>query len=125
MTIVIRRGQPEDWPAIVDFNCKMARETEGINLDTAKVTSGVQAVMADGQMGFDVIAEASNDETTTIAGALMVTQEWSDWRNGLFWWIQSNSAIHSVYCKHLPEVILKSWWLYIEKSCCIIAIETS
>lgn len=89
MPIVIRRGQQVDWPELVDFNCRMAKETENITLDRTTVTKGVQSLLADGKMGFYIIAESTGADSPEIAGALMVTTEWSDWRNGLFWWIQS------------------------------------
>ena len=63
----------------------MAQETEGLELDEAVVRPGVAAVLADDSRGFYLIADIDGN----IAGQLMVTYEWSDWRNGLFWWIQS------------------------------------
>lgn len=81
----IRTARPEDAPAMVEFNQAMALETEGKRLDTAVLTNGVNAVFADSRKGFYVVAERDN----RIIGGLMVTFEWSDWRNGWFWWIQS------------------------------------
>ena len=63
----------------------MAQETEELALDADVVRPGVAAVLADDTLGFYLVAEVDGQ----AAGQLMVTYEWSDWRNGLFWWIQS------------------------------------
>lgn len=81
----IRIAGQEDAAALVAFNQAMALETEGKHLDPLKIGPGVEAVFGDGTKGFYVVAE----EEGTIAGGLMVTFEWSDWRNAWFWWIQS------------------------------------
>jgi ribosomal protein S18 acetylase RimI-like enzyme len=85
MSIIIRRANGSDIPDLVEFNQAMALETEGKALDTETLVSGVSAVFADANKGFYVVAEADGQ----ILGGLMVTTEWSDWRNGWFWWIQS------------------------------------
>lgn len=98
MEMNIRRGRSADWQALVEFNCQMAKETENLVLDKETVTNGVQALLADNSQGFYVIAEVdgvavnrspAEGEMAEIAGSLMVTTEWSDWRNGVFWWVQS------------------------------------
>jgi GNAT superfamily N-acetyltransferase len=81
----IRLAGSEDVPDLVEFNQAMALETEGKTLDPAILSNGVAAVFSDSAMGFYVVAE--NEQG--IIGGLMVTTEWSDWRNGWFWWIQS------------------------------------
>ena len=81
----IRTATLGDVEALVEFNQAMALETEGKRLDTEILRAGVSAVFADGRKGFYVVAEQEN----TVAAGLMVTTEWSDWRNGWFWWIQS------------------------------------
>ena len=88
----IRRATANDADALVAFNQAMALETEGKTLDPGKIAPGVGAVFADEKKGFYVVA----DQDGRIVGGLMVTYEWSDWRNAWFWWIQS------VYI--LPEV---------------------
>ena len=70
---------------MVEFNQAMALETEGKSLDDAVLSRGVDAVFDDPQKGFYVVTEIDGE----IVGGLMVTFEWSDWRNGWFWWIQS------------------------------------
>ena len=75
----------EDINSLVDFNIKMAKETENKILNKKIVTKGVSEVLTDITLGYYVIAKNKN----TILGSLMITYEWSDWRNGMFWWIQS------------------------------------
>jgi len=81
----IRIAKSEDAPDLVEFNQAMAMETEGKRLETNILQSGVEAVFGDVNKGFYVVAEEENK----IIGGLMVTFEWSDWRNNWFWWIQS------------------------------------
>ena len=81
----IRTATPEDVHALVEFNQAMALETEGKRLDTDVLRAGVSAVFADEKKGFYVVVEREG----SVAAGLMVTTEWSDWRNGWFWWIQS------------------------------------
>src|SRR5215211_2165944 len=88
----IRSAKSDDSSALVEFNQAMALETEGKHLDAQILQSGVEAVFHDEKKGFYVVAE----EDARIVGGLMITFEWSDWRDSWFWWIQS------VYI--LPEV---------------------
>jgi len=81
----IRIAVPEDADALVEFNQAMALETEGKHLDGDTLRRGVEAVFGDESKGFYAVAE----DTERIIGGLMITYEWSDWRNGWFWWIQS------------------------------------
>lgn len=81
----IRLANKADSDALVEFNQAMALETEGKTLDPDKITNGVAAVFGDQKKGFYVVAE----DNGRIVGGLMVTYEWSDWRNAWFWWIQS------------------------------------
>ena len=83
--MIIRLGQAADAPALIEFNQAMALETEGKKLASEILQKGVEAVFAYDKKGFYVVAE--NDGK--IVGGLMVTFEWSDWRDGWFWWIQS------------------------------------
>jgi len=86
--LLIRKARFEDWGRIVDFNLQMAKETEGKILDENVVREGVKAVLDNKSRGFYLLAE--NDEgTKIIVGQLMITFEWSDWRNSNIWWIQS------------------------------------
>ena len=81
----IRLAEKTDAPALVEFNQAMALETEGKTLDAQILQSGVESVFHDEKKGFYVVAE----ENGRIVGGLMITFEWSDWRDGWFWWIQS------------------------------------
>jgi len=81
----IRNATLEDVATIVDFQLKMALETEGLTLDFDVVTQGVTAVFCDSSKGGYFVAE----EEGVVVASLMITHEWSDWRNGLVWWIQS------------------------------------
>ena len=81
----IRLAKASDAGSLVEFNQAMAFETEGKKLDGATLTAGVEAVFADEKKGFYAVAEQDG----RIAAGLMVTYEWSDWRNAWFWWIQS------------------------------------
>ena len=82
----VRKAATEDLHALVNFNQLMAMETENKQLDTTTLTRGVNAVLSDPHKGFYLVAETDQND---IAGSLMVTLEWSDWRNSHFWWIQS------------------------------------
>lgn len=82
----IRRAVPADADRLVDFAVAMARETEDKALARGTVQAGVRAFLDDAGLGACLVAE---DETGAVVGTLSVTFEWSDWRNGVFWWIQS------------------------------------
>ena len=82
----IRRAISSDAPVIAAFNAAMARETEHLELDPIRLLTGVEAVLADPAKGFYTVAESGGGQ---VVGQLMITFEWSDWRNGNFWWIQS------------------------------------
>jgi len=83
--IVVRPARAQDADDIARFNLAMALETEGKALDPATLRAGVDAVLADARHGFYLVAEADGAN----AGCLMITYEWSDWRNGQWWWLQS------------------------------------
>ena len=83
--IVVRLATSEDQPHLVEFNSLMAQETEAKALDLPTLRQGVASVFQKGDRGFYLVAELEG----TVAGQLMITTEWSDWRNGYFWWIQS------------------------------------
>src|SRR5262245_33115504 len=83
--IQIRSATYADAEILVRFNIAMARETENRVLPLDKITPGVKTILSRTEQGFYLIAEFDGQ----VAGSLMVTTEWSDWRNGLFWWVQS------------------------------------
>ncbi len=80
-----RDARAADAAAIIDFQIAMARETEDFALDRAVCTAGVNAVFADPSLGRYFVAE----DGSALVASLMITPEWSDWRNGVVWWIQS------------------------------------
>ncbi|KAB8335808.1 GNAT family N-acetyltransferase [Scytonema tolypothrichoides VB-61278] len=82
---LIRLAKPDDLDVLVEFNRAMARETEDKDLCLDILTAGVETLLKNPILGFYVVAENQNK----VTGSLMVTTEWSDWRNGIFWWIQS------------------------------------
>jgi GNAT superfamily N-acetyltransferase len=85
MDLTIRTALRSDAVALTEFNQAMALETEGKQLDPTTLAHGVAEVFNDSAKGFYIVAEEGGD----IVGGLMVTREWSDWRCGWFWWIQS------------------------------------
>lgn len=91
MNLSIRRAAADDLDRIVLFNQAMAKETEGRKLDRGTLTRGVEAMLADPARGCYFVAEVEGiaPDEAEIVGQLAVTTEWSDWRNGEIWWIQS------------------------------------
>jgi ribosomal protein S18 acetylase RimI-like enzyme len=85
MNINIRAARIEDEGFLAAGNVAMALESEHKQLDPSTVTRGVRAVLSDPGRGRYFVAERGG----LPVGQLMVTYEWSDWRNGNFWWIQS------------------------------------
>src|SRR5262245_58399816 len=85
MSLTIRPGRPEDTAIVTRFNMLLAEESEGKTLDQATVTAGVRAILSDSGKGLYFLAEREGE----IVGQLMISLEWSDWRNGWIWWLQS------------------------------------
>lgn len=83
--ITYREAHSSDLDRIVAFQLAMARETEGVELDPATCTLGVRALFDDPDKGRYYLAEKDGQ----VVGSLMITTEWSDWRAGTVWWIQS------------------------------------
>jgi len=84
-TLRVRRATAADADTLRDFNVAMAAETEGVALDAERVGRGVALCLADPAKGFYLVAERGG----VAVGQTMVTYEWSDWRAGTFFWIQS------------------------------------
>jgi GNAT superfamily N-acetyltransferase len=82
---IIRRARIEDQDTIVEFNRRLARETESVELDLPTITAGVRALLTDPSKGVYFIAEIDGQ----VVGQAMITREWSDWRNSDIWWFQS------------------------------------
>ncbi|MFL5341214.1 MAG: GNAT family N-acetyltransferase [Gemmataceae bacterium] len=85
MTVTIRSATPADAGVIAEYNHRLALETENKVLDPPVLAAGVARVLGDPSRGLYFVAEAGGD----VVGQLMVTFEWSDWRNGWVWWLQS------------------------------------
>ena len=83
--VMYRAAQPSDRNVIVDFQVAMARETEDVALDREICTKGVAAVFDNPSLGRYFVAESAG----RVVASLLLTYEWSDWRNGMVWWIQS------------------------------------
>jgi ribosomal protein S18 acetylase RimI-like enzyme len=83
--ITVRPATLDDAEFVVRGNAEMARETENLTLDIERLRAGIRAMFETPSRGFYLIAELGGIR----AGQMMITYEWSDWRNGVFWWIQS------------------------------------
>ena len=81
----VRNAIPDDAGTITEFQMKMARETENISLDRETVRKGVTAVFGDHLKGQYYVAETEGK----VVASLLITYEWSDWRNCNVWWFQS------------------------------------
>lgn len=83
--MLIRRAEPDDIDTVVEFNARLAEESEGVRLDRSRLGDGVRAVLEDEGKGLYFLAVSNGGPV----GQLGLTYEWSDWRNGVFWWLQS------------------------------------
>lgn len=104
---MIRKAELEDAKIIADFNCKMAVETEGLELDKDKVISGVKHAIEDYSKAEYYLYELDG----TVVGQLMITKEWSDWRDGYLWWIQSVYVTDQYRC----QGIFRGLYKYVEE----------
>lgn len=112
MIINIRKAQIKDIERIVEFQKEMAFETENLNLDSNILLKGVTSVFEDDAKASYYIAENETEPT----GMLMITKEWSDWRNGWVWWIQSvyikpgfrKMGIYKLLYDHIKKIVIKS-----------------
>jgi GNAT superfamily N-acetyltransferase len=81
----IREANPHDIPTIIDFQLKLALETENLQLEISTLSLGVHQLFKDPSKGRYYVAEADGE----VVGCLSITYEWSDWRCGTVIWIQS------------------------------------
>jgi ribosomal protein S18 acetylase RimI-like enzyme len=120
----IRLANNQDAPAIAQFNIAMALETEGKRLMPNVIGAGVANLIANPERGFYLVCEGQAGPMAS----LMITTEWSDWRNGNFWWIQSvyvkpefrKQGIYRSMYEHLKALSLADgnvcgFRLYVEK----------
>jgi len=83
--IHIQKATVQDIDTLIDFQQRLAFESEGVTLDGDVLRKGLRALFADPNKGFYFVAK----ENAEVIGCHMITFEWSDWRNGMVWWIQS------------------------------------
>lgn len=125
MKLNIRDATPADGTIIASFNARMAEETEGRPLPAEIIGPGVAALLADPGKGRYWVAQIDG----RLVGQMMVTYEWSDWRNGTLWWIQSvyvhpdfrRRGIYSSLYRHVEALAVASddvrgLRLYVENS---------
>lgn len=105
--VIIRPAVPDDWETIAEFNIRLAHETEGKTLDPATIQAGVRALLADQRHGRYFVACLGD----RIIGQMMHTREWSDWRNGEIWWLQSVY----VHPNHRRKGVFRELYRYLEK----------
>ena len=124
MTIKIRDATVDDAAIIADYNNLLAEETEGRSLNPNRIGPGVVAILGDKNKGRYWVAEVDGQ----VVGQIAITYEWSDWRNGMLWYLQSvyvhkdfrragvYSALHGhveALARETPEVV--GIRLYVEK----------
>ena len=106
--MIIREGKLKDKPAIVTFQLNMALETESISLDKTILEQGVSKVFEDESKGKYYVAEMNGE----VIASLLITYEWSDWRNKQVWWIQSvyvvndyrNQGVFKTMYEHVKSI---------------------
>ena len=106
--IIVRPARSQDAPTIVEFNIALARESEGLQLEAPTVEAGVRRIFADPALGRYFLAVSAEGQAI---GQLMITTEWSDWRNCMIWWLQSvytapghrGRGVFRRLCKHVLE----------------------
>jgi len=124
MNIVVRDALKSDLDEILDFQISMAKETESIDLERDVLKIGVSSVLEDSAKAKYFIADNEGE----AAGMLMITTEWSDWRNGWVWWIQSvyvkpgyrKMGVYKMLYNHIKKIVgssdeLKGIRLYVDK----------
>ena len=125
MSLLIRNANKNDLDFIIDFQEKMALETEDLRLNKATLTEGVHAAFHDVSKGQYFVAEFDGK----VVGSFLITYEWSDWRNGTVMWMQSvyvekkyrKIGVFKKMYNHLKGLVdkddrLKGIRLYVDKS---------
>jgi GNAT superfamily N-acetyltransferase len=108
----IRPASIEDCHVIASFNSRLAEETEGKRLDPDTILAGVQMLLSDPHHGRYFLATTGDQ----VIGQMMHTREWSDWRNGEIWWLQSvyvlpefrNRGVFRALYQHLAQLARES-----------------
>ncbi|MBE9230478.1 GNAT family N-acetyltransferase [Cuspidothrix issatschenkoi LEGE 03284] len=83
--LLIRKGELKDLEILVKFNQALVYETEHKKLPEDQMIQGIETLLKTPSLGFYLVAQKNHQ----VVGSLMITTEWSDWRNGLYWWIMS------------------------------------
>jgi GNAT superfamily N-acetyltransferase len=106
--LTIRPATRADIPHLLEFNAAMAWETERKRLDPAVLGGGIAAVFEQPRRGFYLVAQRGDE----VAGGLLITYEWSDWRCGDWWWIQS------VYVReaHRRHGVFRALYAHVEQA---------
>jgi GNAT superfamily N-acetyltransferase len=107
-----REANRQDIESIVQFQLAMAEETENLRLDQQVCGEGVRAVLNDAKLGRYFVGEIHGG---SVVASTLITYEWSDWRNGLVWWIQSvyvlpamrNQGIYAGLYRYLQNLARK------------------
>jgi ribosomal protein S18 acetylase RimI-like enzyme len=86
MSLTVRTATAADVAVIAEYNRRLAAETEGLALEAATIAAGVAAAVGDPERRGPYLLACTGGE---VVGQLQITFEWSDWRNGWFWWVQS------------------------------------
>jgi N-acetylglutamate synthase-like GNAT family acetyltransferase len=122
--MIVREAKLSDIPSLLDFQLKMALETENIQLEILPLTQGMNRLMKDPSKGKYYVAEEDGE----VVGCLMTTFEWSEWRCGTILWIQSvyvaipwrGQGVFKTMYQHIHELVerdpdMKGIRLYVEK----------
>ena len=125
MAFTLREATPDDTATIAGFNSAMAEETEGKALASERIGAGVAALLEDERKGRYWVAESDD----RVVGQIMVTYEWSDWRNATIWWIQSvyvhpehrRQGVFTALYRHVEDIARRAdgvcgLRLYVEKA---------
>lgn len=93
----VRPAEPRDLESLVACNLALAWETEGRQLERDRLQAGVESILADAARGYYVVME--HRPSGQNIGQVLITFEWSDWRNAVFWWLQS-VYVHKAWRRH-------------------------
>lgn len=123
--MIVREARITDIPSLLDFQLKMALETENIQLEILPLTQGMNKLFKDPARGKYYVAEEGGE----VIGCLMTTFEWSEWRCGTILWIQSvyvaspwrNKGVFKKMYTHVHELVsadpdMKGIRLYVDKT---------
>ena len=112
--IKVRVARPGDRKRLTDFQMAMALETEGQELDRRIVSQGVKSVLDDPQKATYFVAELEG--VKGLVGCLMITDEWSDWRNGWVWWIQSLYVLPEYRKRGVFTALFEHVWMIVDST---------